>query len=149
VGAWDAGPFDNDSAADFVGDLDDAAENDRVAMIRVALATAMETDGYLDLDDGAPAVAAAALVACHLPGGEPFLPGNYGPEAPIPDLPPSFVPLAISAIDRVLGDNSELAALWAEGTQGPGPWQTSMRQIKAVLLGATTEGMDPLFEAAP
>ena len=142
MGAWDAGPFDNDSAADFAGDLDDAPESDRVAMIRTALTTAVETDGYLDLDDGAPAVAAAALVACRLPGGVPFRPNNYCPEALIPDVPPSLVSLAISAIDRVLGDNSELAALWAEGTQGLGPWQTSMRQMKAVLLGATEGPVD-------
>jgi Domain of unknown function (DUF4259) len=149
VGAWDAGPFDNDTAADFAGDLDDAAEHDRVAMIHAVLMTAIETDGYLDLDDGAPAVAAAALVACRLTGGEQFLPNNYGPDEPILGLPPSFIPLAISAVDRVLGDNSELAELWAEGTQEPHPWQTSMRRMKAVLLAATTNGMDPLFEAAP
>jgi hypothetical protein len=148
MGAWDAGPFDNDTAADFAGDLDDVAEHDRVAMICAVLMTAIETDGYLDLDDGAPAVAAAALVASRLPGGEQLLSNNYGPEESIPDLPPSVIPLAISAVDRVLGDNSELAALWAEGTQGPGRWQTSMQQLRTVLLAATTEGMDPLFEAA-
>ena len=49
MGAWDAGPFDNDSAADFAGDLDDAPENDRVAMIRAVLTTAVETDGYWTL----------------------------------------------------------------------------------------------------
>ena len=29
------------------------------------------------------------------------------------------------------------------------PWHASMLQLKSVLLNATTDGMDPLFEAAP
>ncbi|GAA1994122.1 DUF4259 domain-containing protein [Catenulispora subtropica] len=111
MGTWDAGPYDNDSAADFANDLDDAPEHQRVAMVRAALTAAVENDGYLDLDEGAPAVAAAALVAYRLPGGEHFAPNGYGPEAPVPDLPPDLVPLAISAVERVLGEDSELAAL--------------------------------------
>ena len=150
MGAWDAGPFDNDSAADFADDLDDAPEHERVAMIRTALATAAGNDTYLDLDEGAPAVAAAALVASRLPGGEQFAPNGYGPETPVPDLPTNLVPLAISAVDRVLAANSELAALWSEDMRAQRPWHTSMQQLKSVLLNANapTEGMDPLFEAA-
>ena len=149
MGTWDAGPFDNDDAADFANDLDGAPEDQRAAMIREALTAAIDNDGYLDLDEGAPAVAAAALVTCPLPGGERFAPNCYGPEAPIPDLPPDLVSLAISAVDRVLGSDSELAALWAEDLGEQRPWHTMMRQMKAVLLAATTEAMDPLFEAAP
>lgn len=37
MGTWDFGPFDNDSAADWCGDLDEAAPGDRVGMIRAAL----------------------------------------------------------------------------------------------------------------
>lgn len=149
MGTWDAGPFDNDSAADFANDLDDAPEYQRVAMIRGALTAVIETEGYLDLDEGAPAVAAAALVAHRLPGGEQFAPNGYGPEAPVPALPPDLVPLAISAVERVLGEDSELAALWSEDVRAPRPWHTSMQQLKSVLLGGAANGMEPLFDAAP
>lgn len=149
MGTWDAGPFDNDSAADFANDLDDASEHQRVAMIRAALTAAVENGDYLDLDEGAPAVAAAALVAYRLPGGEQFAPNGYGPETPVPDLPPDLVPLAVSAVERVLGEDSELAALWSEDMRAQRPWHTSMHQLKSVLLSGATNGMDPLFEAAP
>ena len=149
MGTWDAGPFDNDSAADFANDIDDAPEDQRVAVIRAELLAAVENDAYLDLDEGAPAVAAAALVAHRLPGGAQFTPNGYGHEVPIPDLPPSFVPLAISAVERVLGDRSELAALWSEDMRAQRQWHTSMQQLKSVLLNAITDGMNPLFEVAP
>lgn len=111
MGTWDAGLFGNDSAADFFNDLDDAPEHQRAGMIRAALTAAVGNDAYLDLDEGAPAVAAAALVAHRLRGGEQFAPNGYGPEAPVSDLPPDLIPLAISAVERVLGPDSELAAL--------------------------------------
>lgn len=149
LGTWDAGPFDNDSAADFANDLDDTPEHGRTALIRAVLTAAVENDAYLDLDEGAPAVAAAALVAYRLPGGEQFAPNGYGPEAPIPVLPADLVPLAIRAVDRVLAANSELASLWSEDMRAQRPWHASMLQLKSVLLNATTDGMDPLFEAAP
>ena len=37
VGAWDSGPFDNDDAADFAGQLDEADPNQRIVLIREAL----------------------------------------------------------------------------------------------------------------
>ena len=37
MGTWDIGPFDNDTAADFGGDLDEAAWEERVSVIRGAL----------------------------------------------------------------------------------------------------------------
>lgn len=149
MGTWDAGPFDNDSAADFADDLDSAPEHARIALIRDALTAAVGNDTYLDLDEGAPAVAAAALVACRLPGGEQFAPNGYGPKAPVPTLPLALVPLAISAVDRVLAADSELASLWSEDIRAQKPWHTSMLQLKSVLLNATADGMDPLVEVAP
>ena len=149
MGAWDVGPFDNDNAADFAGDLDDTPEHERIALIRTVLTTAADNDTYLDLDEGAPAVAAAALLASRLPGGGQFVPNSYGPKAPVPNLPADLVPLAISAVDRVLAADSELASLWSEDSRAQRPWHTSMQQLKSVLLNATTHMTDPPFEAAP
>ena len=147
MGTWDAGPFDNDSATDSANDVDDAPEHERAALIRTALTVAAQNDTYLELDEGAPAVAAAALVACRLPGGELFAPNGYGPQAPVPHLPADLVPLAISAVDRVLAADSELASLWSEDLRPQRPWHTSMLQLRSVLLNTATGGMGPRFEA--
>jgi hypothetical protein len=80
-----------------------------------------------------------------LPGGEQSAPDVYRPTAPVPNLPPDLVPLAISAIERVLGADSELAELWSEDMRAQRPWHTSMQQLKSVLLNSTTAGMDPPF----
>lgn len=61
MGTWDIGPFDNDTAADFGGDLDEAALEEREAMIRSALKRAADHADFLDTSDGERAVAAAAL----------------------------------------------------------------------------------------
>lgn len=149
MGTWDAGPFDNDTAADFAVSLDDVPEHQRAAMIRGVLTTVIDNDGYLDFDDGARAAAAAALVTSRLPGGDQFVPNGYDPASPLPDLPPSLIPLAVSAVDRVLSEDSELAGLWAEDTREPHRWRTPMLVMKTVLLAATVDAMDPLFEVGP
>lgn len=149
MGTWDAGPFGNDSAADFADELEDTPEHERVALIRAVLTAAVENDTYLDFDEGASAVAAAVLVAHRLPRGEQFAPDGYGPAVTIPVLPADLLQLAIRAVERVLATNSELASLWSEDMRAERPWHTSMQQLKSVLLNATTDGIDPLFEAAP
>ncbi|MFD9623951.1 DUF4259 domain-containing protein [Streptomyces virginiae] len=50
MGTWDIGPFDNDTAADFAGDLGEAALEERKAMIQGVLkraAGACGLPGYL------------------------------------------------------------------------------------------------------
>ncbi|MFD7671947.1 DUF4259 domain-containing protein [Streptomyces anulatus] len=62
MGTWDIGPFDNDTAADFGDDLDEAAREERESIIRAVLKRAADPADYLDTSDGERAVAAAALV---------------------------------------------------------------------------------------
>jgi hypothetical protein len=91
---WDWGPFDNDTAADFSGDLDDAPESGRIAMIHDALAAVGSCDSYVDGFRAQVALAAAALLARNLPGGEEFQSEIYGPAKRIPPIPEDLVPLA-------------------------------------------------------
>lgn len=148
MGAWDSGPFDNDDAADFACSVDSVPEHERVGVIRAALLAAVENnDGYLDLDVGAPAVAAAALIASRMPGGEGFIPSHYGPQALLPGFPPDLAQLAIRAVDRVLADKSELQSLWAEDMRADRPWHSSMKRLRSVLAGP--DNRTPLFEAGP
>ncbi|MFE7468854.1 DUF4259 domain-containing protein [Streptomyces sp. NPDC057499] len=133
MGTWDIGHFDNDSAADFSGAVDDTPRAGREAVVREALAFAAEASEYLDSDEGAVAVAAAALVAAQCPGGEAVTTA-YGPKEPLPDFAPELRPLAVRALDAVLGNDSELHELWDES--GDKTWAAGIARLKEVLAAA-------------
>src|SRR3979490_726956 len=113
MGAWGTGPFDNDEAADFAGGLDDLGGAARADAVREALTRAAEQAEFLDADDAAVAVAAAALVAAQCPGGDE-VDSVHGPRESLPQLPDDVRSLAAVALDRVLADDSELKELWEE-----------------------------------
>jgi hypothetical protein len=117
MGAWDVGPFDNDAAADFAGDLTDASPEDRPQLIHEALTTAADNTEYLDNADACAAIAAAAIVASQQPDG-PEVDSVYGPDFLTDggsiDLPEDYVDLAVRAIARVLDEESEWRDLWEE-----------------------------------
>ncbi|MEV7394149.1 MULTISPECIES: DUF4259 domain-containing protein [unclassified Streptomyces] len=130
MGTWDVGPFDNDTAADFGGDLDEAAAGEREGIVRAAFVCVIDTADYLEAPASDVAVAAAALVAAQCPGGEPADP-VYGPKEPLPDLT-GLRELALRALDRVMTEPSELLELWDEPDGGP--WRANVRQLQHVLL---------------
>jgi Domain of unknown function (DUF4259) len=139
MGSWDVGHFDNDTAADFAYRLDEAAEGEGEALIRSALATAVQTAGCLEDYEGVVAVASAAVVAAQCPGGEPA-DGSYGPRKPPPGLPADLRILAARALDRVLGPESELAELWGETGENE-RWRQGIRRLQEVLrAGAQPAG---------
>ncbi|MFJ9769171.1 DUF4259 domain-containing protein [Streptomyces erythrochromogenes] len=129
MGTWDVGPFDNDTAADWCGDLDDASPEARQGLVRDTLARAADSTDPLDADVAGEAIAAAALVAAQCPGGEPAHP-RYGPDEPLPDLT-GLRALARQALDRVLTEPSELLQLWAEPDDGP--WQATVNRLRSTL----------------
>jgi hypothetical protein len=130
MGTWDTGPFDNDTAADFCGGLDDAPEGERAGMVRAVLLRVAETEptAYLDADLGDEAVAAAALVAAQCPHGEP-LTTAYAPDEPLPDLT-GLRALAADALERVVAGSSELMELW----EGDAAWPSVVHRLRDVLL---------------
>ncbi|MER8062690.1 MULTISPECIES: DUF4259 domain-containing protein [unclassified Streptomyces] len=130
MGTWDVGPFDNDTAADFCDDLDEAAAGEREGIVRGILTRVIDTAGDLEAPESEQAVAVAALVAAQCSGGEPADP-VYGPEEPLPDLT-GLRDLALQALDRVMTDPSELMDLWAESDGGP--WRETIRRLRGVLL---------------
>ncbi|MFF0739278.1 DUF4259 domain-containing protein [Streptomyces sp. NPDC004111] len=130
MGSWDIGPFDNDTAADWCGGLDDAAADARHGIVREALAGAAGSTGHLDADEAQEALAAAALVAAQCPGGAPADP-HYGPREALPALG-DLRPLALAALDRVLSEPSELVELWDESDEG-GPWKERLEQLRTAL----------------
>ena len=117
MGTWDAGPFDNDTAADWCGDLQDADPVDRPAIIEQAFATILQEPGYVDHDIAAEAIAAAAILAGHRPGG-PAIESPYAPdfltEGGRLALDARLDGLALRALDRITAKESEWRELWDE-----------------------------------
>lgn len=134
MGTWDLGPFDNDTAADFSGSLDSAAEQEREAVVRRAFTSAIESEDFLDDYEGSHAIASAALVAAQCPGGVPVTTA-YGPKQPLPVFSTELRTLAAQALDRVVAANSEIAELWDETGEGE-TWRRSIAELRAVLAPA-------------
>jgi hypothetical protein len=128
MGAWEVGPFENDTALDWVADLEETGAQ----AVRTALSVA--ADGYLEAHEGAEAVAAAEVVASAL--GEPgrnlpasvrhWLAANAG------ELVPEDVTLARGAMKRVVSEDSELWGLWVEDAEDEF-WPKAMEDLQRRL----------------
>ena len=131
MGAWGSKAFQNDSAAGWLNQLRARGMD----VLRGTLTSVGLTDELheLDVDDGASAIAAAELVAAAF--------GFFGRDR----LPPearawldanqrafvaSDLTLAKRAVQRVVAPNSELSALWHDGS-ADNPWQTEVNALIA------------------
>lgn len=118
MGAWGTGTFDNDDAADWVYELLGSAD---LTPAREALAATMDSDGWLEIPEGARAVGAAAAVAASFDGDTRGLPDEvvewleYHPDA----ATLADARLAIDALERVASVDSELREVWLEAANGP------------------------------
>jgi len=111
MGTWDAGPYDNDDASDWLEDLLEADPAEWSDIIAETLTAVVDWDEYLEYPEAAEAVAAAAVVASQLPGMEAYAPEMFADDEEL-DLPNSLRELAVRALDRVAGDESEWRELW-------------------------------------
>jgi hypothetical protein len=135
VGAWGEGPFDNDTAADWVFEFGEADRASGLNHIQLALmgAASLGAGEYLDSDAGAEALVAAELVAVirgldveRSPYNETAL-DWVARTSPAADQ--ALVELATTALDRVVAANSELAELWDEAESTS--WRGSVESRKA------------------
>ncbi|MBD0708900.1 MULTISPECIES: DUF4259 domain-containing protein [unclassified Streptomyces] len=135
MGTWDIGPFDNDTAADFSYRVDEASDEGKAEVLRAVLREVAATadDDYLDADVSMEAIASAALIAAQCPGGAAVT-TSYGPKKPLPILPSELRPLAVAALDRTLGKESELLELWEESDGEE--WKAGVLGLRGVLAGA-------------
>jgi hypothetical protein len=141
VGTWSTGPFDNDAAADFAGDLDDASPGEREALVRGVLTRVVRATGYPG--EAPEAVAAAALIAAQCPGGEP-VDTVYGPEQPLPAFPYDLRDLAAQALDRVLADEW-WSETWIDPTDAR-QWLALVKALRDVLAPPPASHDVPLFD---
>ena len=132
MGAWGVGAFENDDAMDWVWGLD-GDNADEVVAEAVRTAERTRPGSYLEVTEGANAIAAATLVASAADGDADDLPPEaieYLKRAESPDE--ELVASAIAALDRVTGEESEAAELWDESDDGP-EWRESIARLRARL----------------
>jgi len=112
MGAWGTGPFDNDDAADLLTELAGMDAGGRAQRVQTALTL---PDGYLEVDSGSMAIAAAALVAAS--NGMPLdRPGEVQELIRSGTIPSDdrICTHARRALSRVSGYDSEWHELWSE-----------------------------------
>ncbi len=134
MGAWGAGSFENDTACDWVWDLE---ETDDLSLVEAALERVLAAGtAYLEAPDAEEALAACEVVA--------RLQGNTGDDAePVDEwvsshrqlkVAPALAEKSLAAIGRIEGLESELAELW-EQSESFAEWKASIADLKARIGG--------------
>lgn len=147
MGTWQLGPFDNDGAADFLAEAEEAPGRSVTGALR-AVASA-KAGVEIDVDAGSAAWAACELVA--LAFGRP---GPAAPPAELAALAARIKPTeamrdrALAALDRVVDvRTSELAQLWAEGAEAKA-FRAALKKLRARLVAAAS-GPPPKVKPPP
>ncbi|TMR03453.1 DUF4259 domain-containing protein [Actinomadura soli] len=115
MSASGVGPFENDDAQDFKDELFEASEGERSNMVREVLqrVASIPADSFLDREFAEPAVAAAALVSASIRGDEATFEDAKLPIPPL-DWSSDLCRLALTALRKVVRENSEICAEWFE-----------------------------------
>ena len=131
MGAWGAGPFENDDAADWVWDLEESSDDSVIASALGAVAD-LSADEYLEAPEATMGLAAAEVVAAAFGAPAPILPegvSNWIAGSHVV-MSPNLLGEARTTVERV-STNSELKELWDEaGDQG---WLAHVFNLQARL----------------
>lgn len=132
MGAWGTGVFDNDDAVDWVSELASADSSD---VLSEAIDAVTNADDYLEAPEGFRLLCACEVIAAL----------NGHPSTNLPDVVRQWTkshetldiallnPVALQAIDRVLGEDSELNQLWQENENEYPMWRETVLSIKGRL----------------
>lgn len=114
---------------DLLDELQGLEEGEVIEVLRETLSSAIEVEAgdYLDRDLGEPAVAAAAVALAKFKGRDSVLEA-VGLLDVVPEIPPSFFSLVVSALSRVLQEDSEAYGLWADEGRG-GEWKAEVERL--------------------
>jgi hypothetical protein len=131
MGAWDTSSFGNDTANDWAYGLDDCSD---LSLIESTLRKVVDAgDEYIEAPDDEEAIAAAEVLA--------WLRGNRAPVNAYTEKiaswvnahpiapPPPVIELAVTVIDRLQREPSELIELWADDSE----WQAALADLRARL----------------
>jgi hypothetical protein len=127
MGAWGHLPFDNDTTNDWAGGL---GKVDDFSLIESTFAELEDVgDDYLEEDIASEALGACEVIARLL--GNPGYTNAYTEKVDLwvanHQLKPSpkLLQRAVTAIDRIRNDNSELSELWEENDD----WREAMQDL--------------------
>jgi hypothetical protein len=137
MGTWGEKTFQNDSALDWAADL----ETGGIELVRETLARVADAheEEYVDVDDGAGAIAAAEIVAAALDHERGRLTDDVRAwvERNRTAVNQEDVVLANHAVRRVLAPHSELRSLWGEGGTD-NAWRAGVQALLLRLGGDAT-----------
>ena len=129
MGAWAEDALGNDTACDWAGDF---AENPSLDLVSAAINNVLNADDYLDSDEACECLAACEVIA--------RLRGNWGLRNAYSEsidkwvestniVPPAdLINNARKAMERILGENSELQELWDEDGKNE-KWHSEMSDL--------------------
>jgi len=134
MGAWGIGPFENDDALDFLGEVENA--EDRLGAMSRPLEHVAFAGGYLEATDISEAVAAAGVIGAAVrpsaAAGEPYLPEWVTALTPA-DVDNGIAEVARKALRRAMQpEDNELWELWEEGGAGA-EFQATLARILSWL----------------
>jgi len=130
MGAWDCGVFDDDTTCDFADEIANA--DDPLQMLTDAFRDANEAD-YLEYDQGCAVWVSATVIDAILNGTPcPCMVESFGPfiEANKKLSVAGLKEQAVKALDRFLGENSELRELWSENEELYPKWKDGVVQLR-------------------
>lgn len=133
MAAWGPGPFDNDAAAQWAGQFDDADPDERLSLVRGALHAVLDGDG---LDGEWEAIAAATVVAALVPDGLAVDAAN-SPVTLAADsttVDGELRALALDALRRVSSQGSPWYRQWSEAGRLDEA-SSSLQPVVAALRG--------------
>lgn len=132
MGTWSHEPFGNDDAADWAYELEEAKD---LSPVEAALDAVLENDGYVEAPEATCAVAAVEVIAKVLGRGTQSDAYTESVDRWVKQLRvmPSRALLikARRALDRILGEESELKELWHEGDADE--WEASLATLRTVV----------------
>ncbi len=136
MGAWAEDTFGNDAACDWTGVF---LENPGLEPVRAAIDAVLNSEDDLDSDE-----ACDGLAACEISARWQGRWGIRNPysaaldewiEANPMDVPSDMKTAADSAIEKILGPNSELRELWDDGGRND-DWHNAIDDLRARVRGA-------------
>ena len=133
MGAWGYGHFEDDSALDFMADVEESGDPKK--LINDTFDTAIGDD-YVESDDANAAIIAATYVDRQVNGTKFSAENQIEPldVDTFPDRHPDmdFSDLrkkAVLALTKILADKSELKELWQENEEDYPSWRQGIEQL--------------------
>lgn len=115
MGTWGAGTFDNDSAADFSAEFEEADREEGLELIAGAIDDVLAEEDYLDSDFAVNALVACEAIARLAGQGGELSSYSEALDEWVESCPgridPDLTRRALQAIDRIMGPDSKLPEL--------------------------------------